>query len=184
MGLGMEPRDSDGEVRERRVQLHMPETDTPLSNLHVHTQHVPVAPAAGFSPRVLFSDLLKPDTRLKCLYRTEKQQTTQTSSPCSPNRESKRQQGTCRRELGLSDPLAPHFNPSLPAPGCQALPHFSCCYPHLLAVSLSAAPNMNCPHTGWHLAVFCIPVVFFFLFFLNPCFLLSHDLSVNMGSCK
>lgn len=40
MGLGMEPRGYEGEMRERRVWLHMPRTDTRLSDVHVHTGHM------------------------------------------------------------------------------------------------------------------------------------------------
>lgn len=116
-------------------------------------------------------------------YRTEKRQTTQTSAaPCSPNGEPERKQGTCGRELGLSDPLPPHFCPSLPALGCPALPQISCCDPLLLAVSFSSLPNVNCHHTERHLAVLSVLLVSFpsFFTFLLP----SPNLSLTMGSCK
>lgn len=45
-------------MRERSIQLHMPRTDRPT-----HMIYVPVAPAAGFSAEILFSNLLKPDAQ-------------------------------------------------------------------------------------------------------------------------
>lgn len=62
MGLGMEPRGYEGEMRKEGPAAHAWDRQLVAGPTCAHT-----IPAAGLSTRVLFSELLKPDTRLRHL---------------------------------------------------------------------------------------------------------------------
>lgn len=64
MGLGMEPCGNEGKDGPAARAWDRQRVVRPTC---AHTTHVPIAPAAGFSAQVLFSDLLKLDTRLRHL---------------------------------------------------------------------------------------------------------------------